>query len=84
MVLREALSNVARHAKASAVTVDLEADPERLTLRVSDDGVGLPEERHESGLRNVHRRAEKSGGAVRLERIEPHGTRLVWSVPLRM
>jgi signal transduction histidine kinase len=81
-VLREALSNVARHAHASSVTVDIEADPEQLTLRVSDDGVGLPEERHESGLRNVHRRAEKAGGAVRLERIEPHGTRLVWSVPL--
>ncbi len=84
VVLREALSNVARHAKASSVTIDIEADPEQLTLRVSDDGVGLPEERHESGLRNIHRRAEKSGGAVRLERIEPHGTRLVWSVPLRM
>jgi signal transduction histidine kinase len=81
-VLREALSNVARHAGADAAVVEVEATEHDLMLRVTDNGAGLPADRNESGLRNVRRRAAEHGGTVRLLQEEPHGTRVEWSVPL--
>jgi signal transduction histidine kinase len=81
-VLREALSNVARHARADAAVVEVEATAQELMLTVTDNGTGLPERRDESGLRNVRRRASEHGGAARLLPEEPHGTRLEWVVPL--
>ena len=81
-VLREALSNVARHAKADAAVVELVATADELALSVTDNGSGLPGQRDESGLRNVRRRAAELGGAARLLAEEPHGTRLEWVVPL--
>jgi signal transduction histidine kinase len=81
-VLREALSNTARHAEASAAVVEVEVTGDRVMLSVTDNGKGIPGDRQESGLRNVRRRAADHGGAVRLLREEPHGTRLEWSVPL--
>ncbi|QNN51521.1 GAF domain-containing sensor histidine kinase [Nocardioides mesophilus] len=80
-VLRESLSNVARHAEANAAVVEVEATEDSVWLRVTDNGRGLPGERHESGLRNVRRRARDLGGEVRLLPEEPHGTRLEWRVP---
>ena len=81
-VLREALSNVARHSEADAAVVEVEATEDEILLRVTDNGKGLPTDRHESGLRNVRRRATECGGAVRLLPEEPHGTVLEWRVPL--
>jgi signal transduction histidine kinase len=81
-VLREALSNVARHAEADAAVIEVEATGEQLALRVTDNGRGVPADRRESGLRNVRRRATELGGTVQLLAEEPHGTRLEWTVPL--
>lgn len=85
-VLREALSNVSRHAEATSVQVEVvvadEADGRRLLLRVADDGIGVPEERRESGLGNARRRATDLGGSMRLIRREPSGTLLDWRIPL--
>ena len=81
-VLREALSNVARHAEADAAVVELEVTGNDLVVRVTDNGTGLPAERRESGLRNVRRRATELGGTVRFLAEEPHGTRLEWTAPL--
>ncbi|HYO38585.1 MAG TPA: GAF domain-containing protein [Nocardioidaceae bacterium] len=81
-VLREALSNVARHSGADAAVVEVVVTESEVTLLVTDNGSGLPAERRESGLRNVRRRATDHGGTVRLLEEEPHGTRLEWSVPL--
>jgi len=81
-VLREALSNVARHAGAHAASVEVEADADTVVLRVTDDGRGLPVDRQESGLRNVRRRAGEFGGTVRFSSVEPHGTAMEWRVPL--
>ena len=81
-VLREVLSNVARHSEADAAVVEVEAGEGEIVLRVTDNGRGLPADRHESGLRNVRRRASEHGGAVRLLGEEPHGTVVEWRVPL--
>jgi signal transduction histidine kinase len=81
-VLREALSNVARHAGASEAVVEVEVAGDDVILRVTDDGKGLPAHRtRESGLRNVRRRAAEMGGAVYLQQRRPHGTVLEWRVP---
>lgn len=83
-VLREALSNVGRHARATAVSVTVIVD-EALALRVDDDGVGLPPEaglRPGNGLYNMKVRAENAGGTFGVAPREPTGTRLDWSVPL--
>ncbi|MFF5510476.1 GAF domain-containing protein [[Kitasatospora] papulosa] len=89
--LREALSNVFRHARASRaeVTVDATAvlpdgrDAVRLT--VADDGVGIPEGGRRSGLRNLARRAESLGGASWFGPGAGEGsggTKVTWEVPL--
>ena len=82
-VLREALSNVARHAEASYAVVELEAADGVLELSVVDDGRGLPEVRDESGLANARRRAIDLDGELRLGPADDGGTCFVWRVPLR-
>ncbi|MFC8796628.1 GAF domain-containing protein [Promicromonospora sp. NPDC057138] len=84
-VLREALSNVARHASASRADVRLGVADD-VVLTVSDDGVGVPPGAPRSGLRNLARRADELGGSLVVEPVDPDaaraGTRLVWRVPL--
>ena len=84
--LREALSNVARHAQASQVDVTVDTDPAgMLTVQVTDDGIGIPAGGRRSGLRNLASRADKLGGELRLEPAnldgDRPGTRLEWRVP---
>jgi signal transduction histidine kinase len=81
-VLREALSNAARHARASKVDVDLAADTATVVLTVSDDGVGLPPGGRRSGLSNLRERAEQLGGAFSARSGPAGGTTLTWSVPV--
>jgi signal transduction histidine kinase len=81
-VLREAVSNVARHALADSAEVDVVVAGDRLELRVADDGVGIPGEVSESGLRNARRRADDLGGRLAVSALGERGTVLVWSVPL--
>lgn len=81
-VLREALSNVARHAGATSVEVAAETTAETFTLSVVDDGSGIPEGSHHSGLQNLSERAERLGGELRLGAPSGGGTRLIWRVPL--
>lgn len=82
MVVREALSNVARHARAFSVVVVAEASADRLSITVRDDGVGISPGSAGTGLGNVRTRASERGGAVELTSVEPHGTQLRWSIPL--
>jgi signal transduction histidine kinase len=82
-VLREALSNVAKHAHASLVDIDLAASDREVSARVIDDGVGIDESAYESGLRNMRARARVLGGEVTIYPAVPQGTVLEWRVPLR-
>jgi signal transduction histidine kinase len=81
-VLREALSNIARHALADQAEVEVAVSPGQLVLSVVDNGTGLPAERNESGLRNARRRATAHGGVLELRPGEPSGTVFRWVVPL--
>jgi two-component system, NarL family, sensor histidine kinase DevS len=80
-VVREALSNTARHAKASSVTVVCQVGTDVL-LTVTDDGIGIADDVQVSGLRNMRDRAESLGGTFEAERVPEGGTRVVWTVPL--
>ncbi len=82
--LREALSNVARHARATRVEVELIYADGHLTLRVTDDGVGIPGEATlGNGLKNMAARATKLGGTCTARRSrQGHGTELEWVVPV--
>jgi signal transduction histidine kinase len=81
-VLREALSNVARHARASTVDVVLSVADGAVTLCVDDDGVGFAAGARHSGLDNVRSRAESLAGGLELGDSPLGGARLVWWVPL--
>jgi signal transduction histidine kinase len=81
-VLREALSNIARHAIADQAEVEIAASPSDLVLTVTDDGTGLPADRTESGLRNARRRANAHGGTLELMPGDPSGTVFRWRVPV--
>ena len=81
---REAMSNVARHAEASKVTVNVEDRRELLRLSIIDDGRGFdtsegPRPGHQ-GLTNMHARAESLGGSLAIE-SDDDGTRVVFEMP---
>jgi signal transduction histidine kinase len=79
-IFQEALANAARHASAENIRVALAANDGRLELTVEDDGNGfdLQEgmEKGNYGLKNMHDRAELSGGVLRLESAPGAGTRV--------
>jgi signal transduction histidine kinase len=81
-VLREALSNIARHAVADQAEVEISASPSEVVLTVTDNGTGLPADRVESGLRNARRRASAQGGVLELLAGEQGGTIFRWRVPV--
>lgn len=81
-VAREALSNVARHAHASTVALEVSAGDELLVV-VEDNGLGLGVSTRRSGLDNLRQRAETLGGELRIDSETGGGTRLEWRVPLR-
>lgn len=80
-VCREALSNIARHAGASAAAVTLTSGSE-IVLVISDNGRGLGNPSRSSGLRNMRDRAELLGGTFHAESQSGAGTRLEWRAPL--
>ncbi|MCF6378220.1 histidine kinase [Nocardioides KLBMP 9356] len=83
VVLREALSNCARHAAAGRCEVDVFVDSGWFNLVVTDDGRGMSaSDLPGNGLRNLRSRARELGGDLVVEAAEPRGTRLSWRVPL--
>ncbi|MCV7124767.1 hypoxia sensor histidine kinase DosS/DevS [Mycobacterium lacus] len=81
-VVREAVSNVVRHAEATALTVRVRVDDD-LCIEVSDNGRGMPDELTSSGLTNLRRRAAEAGGDFTIETTPTTGgTLLRWSAPL--
>jgi signal transduction histidine kinase len=80
--LREALSNVARHARASSVDVHVDCDKQGVSLRVSDNGIGFDGGPHDGhGLENMRARAEALGGRFALDRRPGGGLVVTWRVP---
>lgn len=86
--LREALGNVARHARASHAAVVISVADEQIVMTVTDNGVGPPEDEAAKlgghGLNNLIARAASFGGMCTLTRRDPadgSGAMLRWSAP---
>src|SRR5215218_1599046 len=84
-IVQEALTNVSRHARASACTVRLAcADGRALTIEVTDDGIGLPDTPEGGvGLSSMRERAAELGGECEIVRSRPSGTRVFARLPFR-
>lgn len=87
-VLQEAITNVARHAQAREVWIDLHQDDTGVCLRVEDDGVGFrPDEVHQDaeggmGLTGMEERIRLFGGSFHLESVPGRGTRVSARIPV--
>jgi signal transduction histidine kinase len=81
-VLREALSNVVRHAGAASVKVSVRLSAGTLVVEVLDDGAGIPADTKRSGLNNMRDRAIRRGGTFEASANRPQGTSIRWSVPI--
>jgi signal transduction histidine kinase len=81
-MVAEALTNAAKHARASVVAVDVDADAQRLRVAVSDDGIGGADVTGGSGLIGVKDRVEALGGRLLVSSEARTGTTLVAEIPL--
>jgi len=82
-VTREALSNCARHAQATAVSISLTRRDELITLGITDNGRGLGTPARFSGLSSMRRRAERHGGTLVATTPADGGTRLTWTASVQ-
>lgn len=81
--LREALANVARHSHATAASVEIAIDGDHLTLRVRDNGVGIPDQSGPTegfGLHNMRVRAMSHRGYTEISSPPDGGTLIEWVV----
>lgn len=88
-IAQEAFTNIARHSEAQAVVVRLRSDGESIVLSIEDNGRGLPPKRPEEvrppslGMTGMRARARQCGGDIEISLVDPHGLRLVVTVPAR-
>ncbi len=78
-IAQEALNNVTKHVQASRVTVSLDCEPDRATLRISDDGRGFDPasvQAHQMGMKIMHERAKAIGATIRTKSQPGQGTEL--------
>jgi len=83
-LLQEALNNTWKHAEAATVDICLVYQPDRLVLRVADDGVGFDTSKRELsplGLRGMERRVKELHGQLRIESAVGAGTLVQAEVP---
>jgi two-component system NarL family sensor kinase len=85
-VIREAILNALKHARASEVRVLVAQTPDAVVLTVKDDGVGFDIGRVDQvshfGLGLMKQRVRRAGGAIRIQSEQHKGTRLVATIPL--
>jgi two-component system, NarL family, sensor histidine kinase DevS len=88
-VVREGLTNVARHARATHASVEVCASGAEVSIELTDDGVGVGSTDGPGGLANLRRRAELLGGSFEVISPLPErhdhggGTSLRWAIPLK-
>jgi signal transduction histidine kinase len=80
-VVAEALTNAAKHARASAVNVHVEDEGANLHLSIRDDGIGGADAANGSGLSGLIDRVEALGGTMVISSHAGHGTSLLVEIP---
>lgn len=89
-IAQEALYNVFKHAQATRVDLEVSFWPEKVSLSVTDNGVGIPEHVIDGcrdgltfGLKNMVERAQELQGYLKVVNLNGHGTRITATIPLR-
>ena len=86
-IAQEALTNIARHAEAKRVTIQLALEDKNIRLSIVDDGKGLPADESEAppslGMVGMRARARQCGGELSVTAAQPSGVRIEAVVPLR-
>ncbi len=86
-IVQEALTNVARHSKATACQISIKVAAGRLVVRVCDNGVGLPPKNRwragSLGILGMHERASMLGGKISVRNNRPRGTCVIIHLPLK-
>ncbi|HEY6687857.1 MAG TPA: ATP-binding protein, partial [Propionibacteriaceae bacterium] len=80
-VVREALTNAAKYARATDIQIDVTAEGARLVIAVFDNGAGMATTKRRSGIANLRKRAMQRGGSLAVAHRPEGGTQLRWSVP---
>ena len=84
---QEALTNVARHARGTEVSISLDASEDHITMEVCDNGIGIPEGAVDKpgsfGLLGLRERFASLGGDLTLHGMAPSGTKLRVRLPLQ-
>ena len=85
---KEAITNVVRHAQATAVSLRLRLEPASFTLEIEDNGRGLAgldpkAAQTRNGLRNMRKRMEDIGGSFHMDPAPEHGTMIRLTAPLK-
>jgi len=83
-MFKEIIHNVARHAQATRVKIELQCAKRLLLLRVQDNGIGFDEQqiREGNGLKNLRRRAADLGGTVEIRSVPGSGTLVIVTAPI--
>ena len=83
-VVQESLTNCVRHARASRVTIAVQPVDARLSLRVTDNGIGLDPAapREGFGLRGIEERVRELGGTATMKSAAGQGSTLTVLLPL--
>ena len=83
-MFKEIIHNIARHAHATHVRIELQFAKRQLLLQVQDDGMGFDEGqiREGNGLRNLRRRAADLGGTMEIRSVPASGTLVIVTAPI--
>ncbi|MBW2646790.1 MAG: PAS domain-containing protein [Deltaproteobacteria bacterium] len=85
-IVQEALTNIARHAKASMVTISIEQKDQTLSVKIADNGIGIEPSRIQSplstGISGMRERAEILSGTMEIRGDSDKGTKVTVQVPL--
>jgi ligand-binding sensor domain-containing protein/two-component sensor histidine kinase len=86
LIFKEAVNNIARHARCRRADIDIRIDRQALVVRVADDGEGMPaavdrDDGH--GLLSMRERATRLGGSLDIDSAHGRGTTLLLRIPLR-
>jgi signal transduction histidine kinase len=84
VIVKESLANVARHARARSITLQVSVAEGQLRLSVRGDGAGFETDREPrgSGLRNLRERLDQAGGSFVVSSAPARGTTTTAAVPL--
>src|SRR5665213_2010532 len=88
LVVKEALNNVLKHAKASEIQVQILSEDSAIRLIIEDNGCGFDaaqkqEGRRGNGLRNMRKRMDSLGGRMEISTTPGHGAKLQFVLPVQ-